>query len=106
MIQGVNEQQDFSKGLNTITAIDEASRPFNLIRGERLSPSQVCVGGNSRKSRDTIRVSITTKWGAGKIMLCLQVFSDAHHFLLMRLLDEPDGSPVSASCPVRLLLTG
>ena len=58
MIQGVNEQQDFSKGLNTIIAIDAAFSPFNLIRGERLSPSQVCVGGNSRKSRDTIRGSL------------------------------------------------
>jgi hypothetical protein len=82
MIQGENEQQDFSKGLNTIMAIDAAFKPFSLILGERLSPSQVYVGGNSRKSRDTIRGSITTKWGTGKIMLCFLVSRNSFHLFV------------------------
>jgi hypothetical protein len=34
MIQGVNEQQDFSNGLNTITATDAACKPLRVRRGE------------------------------------------------------------------------
>jgi hypothetical protein len=37
----VNEQQDFSKGLNTILATDAAFNPLSEIHGERFSPSQV-----------------------------------------------------------------
>jgi hypothetical protein len=60
MIHGEYEQQDLLKGLKTITATDAAFRPFNNTRGEMLSPSQVCVGGNSKKSKETIRRSIIT----------------------------------------------
>ena len=38
IIQGVNEQQDFSKGLNTIMATDAAFNPLSEIPGERFSP--------------------------------------------------------------------
>jgi len=57
-IHGVKEQQDFSNGLNTMTATDLAERPVIQIRGERFSPSQVCVGGNSRKSSETTSFSM------------------------------------------------
>jgi hypothetical protein len=40
-VQGVNEQQDFSNGLKTITATDDARSPRSRIRGEWFPPSQV-----------------------------------------------------------------
>ena len=61
IIHGVYEQQDFSKGLKAITATDAAFSPLNIRRGDMFSPSQVCMGGNSRKSSETIRRSITRK---------------------------------------------
>jgi hypothetical protein len=67
MIHGVYELQDFSKGLKIITATDAAFSPLSMMRGEMFSPSQVCVGGNSKKSSETIRRSITTKVGQKKI---------------------------------------
>jgi hypothetical protein len=68
-IHGVNEQQDFSNGLNTITATDVAFSPLSLIRGERFSPSQVWVGGNSRKSKETKICSIPTPLGREHIKM-------------------------------------
>jgi hypothetical protein len=67
MIHEVYEQQDFSKGLKTITATDAAFNPLSMMRGEMFSPSQVCMGGNSRKSSETIRRSVATKVGRKKI---------------------------------------
>jgi hypothetical protein len=58
--QGVNEQQDFSNGLKTMTATDAAESPSSRIAGERFPPSQVCAGGNSRKSSETMSGSIVT----------------------------------------------
>jgi hypothetical protein len=60
---GVNEQQDFSNGLKTMTATDAADSPFRRMAGERFSPSQVCVGGNSRKSSETVSGSIVISLG-------------------------------------------
>jgi hypothetical protein len=59
-IHGVNEQQDFSNGLKTMTATDAADSPFSRILGERFSPSQVYVGGNSRKSSEMMSGSMVT----------------------------------------------
>jgi hypothetical protein len=60
MIHGIYEQQDLLKGLKTITATYAAFSPFTLRWGEMFSQSQVFVGGNSKKSRETIIRSITT----------------------------------------------
>src|SRR5208337_963445 len=73
-IHGVNEQQDFSNGLKTMTAMDAASLliPFSRMRGEILPPSQVFVGGNVRKSSVTISRSIssTSVLPANKVHRC------------------------------------
>lgn len=61
MIHGVKEQQDFSNGLKTIIATDAAFSPLRVRRGEWFPPSQVWVGGNSRKSSETTILSITTE---------------------------------------------
>lgn len=61
IIQGLNEQQDFSKGLNTILATDAAFNPLSEIPGERFSPSQVCCFGNSRKSSEILWRSIISE---------------------------------------------
>jgi hypothetical protein len=65
-IQGVKEQQDFSNGLKIITATDDAFNPLRVIRGDRFPPSQVWVGGNSRKSSETIIRSITIQSDTGQ----------------------------------------
>jgi hypothetical protein len=57
--QGQNEQQDGWKGLTAMTATETAERPSMLILGELSPPSQVCDGGNSRKSRCTTSLSMT-----------------------------------------------
>ena len=36
-------------GLKTMMATDSALRPLSLRRGDRFSPSQVCVGGEGKK---------------------------------------------------------
>lgn len=54
-------------------ATDAAFNPLNLMLGETLSPSQVCMGGNSRKSRETMRLSITTKIENEKIYVSFPV---------------------------------
>jgi hypothetical protein len=58
MSQGQKEQQDGWKGFTAITATDAALRLETLIRGEVSDPSQVWVGGNSRKSSLTMIRSI------------------------------------------------
>jgi hypothetical protein len=75
MIHGENEQQDFSNGLKIITATEAAFSPLRMRRGEIFSPSQVCVGGNSRKSSVTIRRSIITKTGYEKINVSVLFFN-------------------------------
>jgi hypothetical protein len=71
MSQGQNEQQDGWNGLTAITATDTALSPDSLIRGEMLGPSQVWVGGNSRKSSLTTRGSMhmisTVSYKAGSL---------------------------------------
>jgi hypothetical protein len=57
---GVNEQQDFSKGLKTMMATETAESPRSRTAGDRFSPSQVWAGGNSRKSSDTTSGSMVT----------------------------------------------
>jgi hypothetical protein len=69
MIHGVKEQQDFSNGLKTITATDAAFNPLKVRGGERFPPSQVWVGGNSRKPSETISLSMHYKPGCGTINL-------------------------------------
>jgi hypothetical protein len=59
----VNEQQDFSNGLKTMMATDAADSPFSRMTGERFSPSQVWVGGNSRKSSETMSGSMISSSG-------------------------------------------
>jgi hypothetical protein len=65
-IHGVNEQQDFSNGLKTITATDDAFNPSRVREGDRFPPSQVWVGGNSRKSSETKSRSITIESDTGR----------------------------------------
>src|SRR5512145_1798955 len=65
--QVVNEQQDFSNGLKTITATEAADNPFSRIAGDRFPPSQVCSGGNSRKSSETMSGSMISPWDPGVI---------------------------------------
>jgi len=69
-IHGVKEQQDFSKGLKTMTATDAADNPPSRMAGDRFSPSQVCTGGNSRKSSETVSGFIGTsmEWQGNKRM--------------------------------------
>jgi hypothetical protein len=69
-IHGVNEQQDFSNGLKTMTATDAADKPPSRRAGDRFSPSQVCTRGNSRKSSDTVSGFIGTsmEWQGNKWM--------------------------------------
>ncbi len=56
---GENEQQDGIKGFTAMTAREfEEILPMR-INGEESSPSQVWVGGNSRKSSLTISFSIS-----------------------------------------------
>jgi hypothetical protein len=73
MIQGVKEQQDFSNGLKTITATDDAFNPLRVRRGDWFPPSQVWVGGNSRKSSETTSRSITTRIGHESINISFPV---------------------------------
>lgn len=57
--QGQNEQQDGWKGLTAMTATETAESPSMRILGDVSPPSQVCEGGNSRKSRRTTSLSMT-----------------------------------------------
>lgn len=50
MSHGQNEQQDGWNGFTAMTARDPDLRPEIRILGETSAPSQVWVGGNSRKS--------------------------------------------------------
>jgi ribonuclease HI len=63
---GQNEQQEGWKGLTAITATDAAESPTIRIRGELFSPSQVCDGENSRKSRRTTSLSMA-RWCIGPL---------------------------------------
>jgi ribonuclease HI len=63
---GQNEQQEGWKGLTAITATDTAESPAIRMRGELSSPSQVCDGGNSRKSRRTTSLSMAS-WCHGPL---------------------------------------
>ena len=56
--QGEKEQHEGMKGFTAITASETDLRFSILIRGDSSSPSQVFVGGNSRKSSLTISFSI------------------------------------------------